>query len=192
MAAPKKEGRLIGRGERGGAQTKRAADGAGREGLRRKKRGGRWCGARGADATERGAADGAGREERRPNKDGRLKERGERKGGETKRAADVAGCRRGASDGLEVYRGLGGLWSTFPCHGLIDFWFFFRSTDLVSGPSVFFCTGNPAKIVSGIPENPGDSGSTASTSTTSSQPSPSPRWRSRKLILEFLEFIEEP
>ena len=100
----KKEGRPMGRGDRGGAQTKRAADGAGREGLRRKKRGGRWCGARGADATDRGAADGAGREERRPNKDGRLIERGERKGGETKRAADVAGCRRGASDGLEVYR----------------------------------------------------------------------------------------
>ena len=43
----------MGRGERGGGETKRAADGARREGRRRSKECGRWGGAREAAAKER-------------------------------------------------------------------------------------------------------------------------------------------
>jgi hypothetical protein len=55
----------MGRGERGGGE---------------RKRGGRWGGAREAEAKPRGAADGVGREGLRRNKEGRLMGWGERGG----------------------------------------------------------------------------------------------------------------
>jgi hypothetical protein len=65
----KKEGRPMGRGERGGGEG---------------KRGSRWGGAKGAEANQRGAADGAGR-------DGRPMGRGLYSGADTKRGGRWGG-----------------------------------------------------------------------------------------------------
>ncbi len=80
------------RGEREGGQT---------------KRGGRWCGARGAAAKERGAADGAGQEGLRLNKEGRPMWRGEWGFAETKRIGRRGGERGAAPKQRGVPMGRG-------------------------------------------------------------------------------------
>ena len=111
----------MGRGERGGDQTKRDGRWAGREGQRPNKEGGRSGGARVAAAKQRGqpirrgergngetkrAADGRG--ERGSGQTKRAADgRGERGSGQIKRAADVAGRegRRRKIEGRPMWQG---------------------------------------------------------------------------------------